>query len=179
MRNPYGIAGEFLSKWFGTEDTFALLLRHADPPRTRQRIVRCIWIWTRMATGRWLLSERRTMCRRPRLSSALLPANIRSSGACAASLLLSRKQCSKPLPRPSAATAPVLTVRGCFACQDSLIENMLRPAQSLWRVTAFAPSIPRRISGWRCHLLPWLIPAARMCIVRWEAGLNRRTIGRG
>ena len=40
MRNPYEIAGEFLSEWFGAEDTFALLLRHADPSRTRQRIVR-------------------------------------------------------------------------------------------------------------------------------------------
>jgi hypothetical protein len=40
MRNRYGIAGEFLAEWFGAEDTFALLLRHADPFRTRQRIVR-------------------------------------------------------------------------------------------------------------------------------------------
>jgi hypothetical protein len=40
MRNPQGIAGEFLSEWFGAEETFALLLRHADPSRTRQRIVR-------------------------------------------------------------------------------------------------------------------------------------------
>jgi hypothetical protein len=40
MRNPYEIAGEFLAEWFGAEDTFALLLRHADPSRTRQRIVR-------------------------------------------------------------------------------------------------------------------------------------------
>jgi hypothetical protein len=40
MRNRYGIAGEFLSEWFSAEDTFALLLRHADPSRTRQRIVR-------------------------------------------------------------------------------------------------------------------------------------------
>ena len=40
MRNPYEIAGEFLARWFGAEDTFALLLRHADPSRTRQRIVR-------------------------------------------------------------------------------------------------------------------------------------------
>lgn len=39
MRNPYEIAGEFLSEWFGAEDTFALLLRHANPSRTRQRIV--------------------------------------------------------------------------------------------------------------------------------------------
>ena len=40
MLNRYGIAGEFLAEWFGTKDTFALLLRHANPPRTRQRIVR-------------------------------------------------------------------------------------------------------------------------------------------
>jgi len=40
MRNRYGIADEFLSEWFGAEDTFALLLRPADPSRTRQRIVR-------------------------------------------------------------------------------------------------------------------------------------------
>jgi hypothetical protein len=40
MRNRYGIAGEFLARWFGAEDTFALLLRHADPSRTRQRIIR-------------------------------------------------------------------------------------------------------------------------------------------
>ena len=40
MRNPYENAGEFLARWFGAEDTFALLLRHADPSRTRQRIVR-------------------------------------------------------------------------------------------------------------------------------------------
>ena len=40
MRNPYEIADEFLARWFGAEDTFALLLRHADPSRTRQRIVR-------------------------------------------------------------------------------------------------------------------------------------------
>jgi hypothetical protein len=40
LRNPYEIAGEFLARWFGAEDTFALLLRHADPSRTRQRIVR-------------------------------------------------------------------------------------------------------------------------------------------
>lgn len=40
MRNRYGIAGEFLAEWFGAEDTFALLLRHAYPSRTRQRIVR-------------------------------------------------------------------------------------------------------------------------------------------
>ena len=40
MRNPYEIAGEFLARWFGAEDTFALLLRHVDPSRTRQRIVR-------------------------------------------------------------------------------------------------------------------------------------------
>src|ERR1035441_10493716 len=40
MRNPCEIAGEFLSEWFSAEDTFALLLRHADPSRTRQRIVR-------------------------------------------------------------------------------------------------------------------------------------------
>jgi hypothetical protein len=39
LRNPYEIAGEFLSEWFGAEDTFALLLRHANPSRTRQRIV--------------------------------------------------------------------------------------------------------------------------------------------
>src|ERR1035437_10074788 len=40
MRNRYGIAGEFLSEWFGAGETFALLLRQADPSRTRQRIVR-------------------------------------------------------------------------------------------------------------------------------------------
>ena len=40
MRNPYEIAGEFLFEWFSAEDTFALFLRHADPSRTRQRIVR-------------------------------------------------------------------------------------------------------------------------------------------
>jgi hypothetical protein len=40
LRNPYEIAGEFLTSWFGAEDTIALLLRHADPSRTRQRIVR-------------------------------------------------------------------------------------------------------------------------------------------
>jgi hypothetical protein len=40
MHNRCGIAGEFLAEWFGAEDTFALLLRHADPSRTRQRIVR-------------------------------------------------------------------------------------------------------------------------------------------
>jgi len=40
LRNPCEIAGEFLARWFGAEDTFALLLRHVDPSRTRQRIVR-------------------------------------------------------------------------------------------------------------------------------------------
>jgi len=40
MRNRYGIASEFLARWFSADDTFALLLRHADPSRTRQRIVR-------------------------------------------------------------------------------------------------------------------------------------------
>ena len=40
MRNRYGIARGFLSEWFSAEDTFALLLRHADPSSTRQRIVR-------------------------------------------------------------------------------------------------------------------------------------------
>jgi len=40
LRNPYKIAGEFLAEWFGAEDTFALLLRHTDPSRTRQRIIR-------------------------------------------------------------------------------------------------------------------------------------------
>jgi hypothetical protein len=40
LRNLYEIAGDFLAEWFGAEDTFALLLRHADPSRTRQRIVR-------------------------------------------------------------------------------------------------------------------------------------------
>ena len=40
MRNPYEIADEFLARWFSADDTFALLLRHADPSRTRQRIVR-------------------------------------------------------------------------------------------------------------------------------------------
>ena len=40
MPNPCKVAGEFLAQWFGAEDTFALVLRHADPSRTRQRIVR-------------------------------------------------------------------------------------------------------------------------------------------
>ena len=40
MPNPCKVAGEFLAQWFDVEDTFALVLRHADPSRTRQRIVR-------------------------------------------------------------------------------------------------------------------------------------------
>jgi hypothetical protein len=40
LPNPCKVAGEFLAQWFGAEDTFALVLRHADPSRTRQRIVR-------------------------------------------------------------------------------------------------------------------------------------------
>ena len=40
MPNPCKVAGEFLAQWFGAEDSFALVLRHADPSRTRQRIVR-------------------------------------------------------------------------------------------------------------------------------------------
>jgi RepB DNA-primase from phage plasmid len=33
------IAREFLSEWFRANDTFALLIRHADPVHTRQRII--------------------------------------------------------------------------------------------------------------------------------------------
>jgi len=40
LPNPCKVAGEFLAQWFDVEDTFALVLRHADPSRTRQRIVR-------------------------------------------------------------------------------------------------------------------------------------------
>jgi hypothetical protein len=40
MFRPYEIAEEFLCEWFDAGDTFALLLRHAGPSRTRQRIVR-------------------------------------------------------------------------------------------------------------------------------------------
>jgi hypothetical protein len=40
LPNPCKVAGEFLAQWFGAKDTFALVLRHADPSRTRQRIVR-------------------------------------------------------------------------------------------------------------------------------------------
>src|ERR1019366_8738768 len=40
LSNPCEVAGVFLAQWFGSEDTFALVLRHADPSRTRQRIVR-------------------------------------------------------------------------------------------------------------------------------------------
>ena len=40
MPNPCKVAGEFLAQWFDVEDTFAMVLRHADRSRTRQRIVR-------------------------------------------------------------------------------------------------------------------------------------------
>jgi hypothetical protein len=40
LPNRCKVAGEFLAQWFGAEDTFALVLRLADPSRTRQRIVR-------------------------------------------------------------------------------------------------------------------------------------------
>jgi hypothetical protein len=40
LPNPCKVAGKFLDQWFSAEDTFALVLRHADPSRTRQRIVR-------------------------------------------------------------------------------------------------------------------------------------------
>ena len=40
MPNRCKVAGEFLAQWFGAEDTFALVLRHADSSRIQQRIVR-------------------------------------------------------------------------------------------------------------------------------------------
>jgi hypothetical protein len=40
LHSPCKVAGEFLAQWFGAEDTFALVLRHADSSRIQQRIVR-------------------------------------------------------------------------------------------------------------------------------------------